>query len=286
VLVLPIDSKLKGVTDLCIIPDGVLWQIPFAALRRRDNRFLIERFSIHYAPSLMALKTILERKSTRRSTAGLLAMAPFAGSSANALEVERSVPLRGTYGVLPHSGSEAMEIASYGGTRAYLRNEATESKIKADGGKYRVLHLATHGLYDTANPMYSSVLLAPGGGEDGYWEAREIVDEQLNADLVVLSACDTARGQVRSGEGTIGLSWALLAAGAGATLLSQWSVNDESTERLMTGFYKKAGLLRKNATTPQNRASALRFAQLRLLKSKYTNHPYYWAAFVFVGDWM
>jgi CHAT domain-containing protein/tetratricopeptide (TPR) repeat protein len=179
----------------------------------------------------------------------------------------------------------------------YLGKEAQKATVLSEAGKYRYLHFATHGFFNDAAPMLSSIVLAqppPGSDDDGFLTARDIFDLDLSAELVVLSACNTARGEKRSGEGIVGLTWALFVAGAPTQVLSQWSVDDVSTAMLMEDFY--AGVKRGQA-----KGAALRKAAVSLMrgekqqshvgnrKSKIENrkysHPYYWAPFVLVGDW-
>ena len=105
----------------------------------------------------------------------------------------------------------------------------------------------------------------------------EVMKLDLKADLVVLSACETARGKVGNGEGMIGLSWAFFVAGAPATVASQWSVDAASTTELMVGFHR-------NLERHKGKAESLRQAMLKLLNGKKYNHPFYWAGFVVVGD--
>jgi CHAT domain-containing protein len=157
---------------------------------------------------------------------------------------------------------------------------ATEATVKAEMGKYQVLHLATHGVLDDRNPMYSHLVLAQTGNdekEDGLLEARELLEMDLHAELAVLSACETGRGKIGAGEGMIGLTWALFVAGVPTTVVSQWKVADKSTADLMLAFHRnwQGGKLSK--------AAALRQASLTLLKTPATNHPFYWAGFVLVG---
>ncbi len=144
-----------------------------------------------------------------------------------------------------------------------------------------VLQLATHGLLDAASPLYSSLLLAPGAGGDGRLEAREVLDLRLDADLAVLSACETARGRVGAGEGLVGLAWALFVAGVPRVVVSQWSVEAASTTALMLAFHR-ARL--RSATGPAGVAEALRAAALALRRDPRYRHPFYWAAFSVVGD--
>jgi CHAT domain-containing protein len=105
----------------------------------------------------------------------------------------------------------------------------------------------------------------------------------LRADLVVLSACETARGRVGAGEGVIGMSWALFVAGSPSTVVSQWKVESSSTTALMLEFHRRLKL-KSNAATQMGRATALREAELKLLRDEQYRHPFYWAAFVLIGD--
>jgi CHAT domain-containing protein len=132
-----------------------------------------------------------------------------------------------------------------------------------------------------AAPLYSHLALATNDEkEDGLLEAWELMQMDLKAELAVLSACETARGRISAGEGVIGLSWALFVAGVPSTVVSQWKVESSSTRDLMLGFHR--GL--RNKTRPLTKAEALRQAVLPLLKNPRTDHPFYWAGFVLVGD--
>ena len=150
-------------------------------------------------------------------------------------------------------------------------------------GRYRYLHFATHGFVNDGSPLLSSVLLAKPGADskdDGFLTAREIYGLNLNAEMTVLSACNTARGETRTGEGVIGLTWALFVAGCPTQVVSQWAVDDASTAMLMGRFYQNLKLRR------MGKAIALKEAQswLRKQNPKY-KHPYYWAPFVVNGAW-
>jgi CHAT domain-containing protein len=165
-------------------------------------------------------------------------------------------------------------------SRVYVGSEAREERVKMDAGKYRILHLATHGIFDDASPMYSQVVLANEEGnarEDGLLEAWEIMNLDLHADLVVLSACETARGRVGAGEGMIGLAWSLFVAGSPSTVVSQWKVDAASTTPLMLEFHRslRAG---------NSKARALQQAALKILHDRRYQHPFYWAPFVLIGD--
>ena len=147
------------------------------------------------------------------------------------------------------------------------------------------LHFATHGFLNDAAPLLSSIVLAQpdkcdpkAGKEDGFLTAREVFDLQLQSDLVTLSACNTGRGGIRTGEGMVGLSWAFFVAGVPTQVVSQWSVDDAATAQLMRGFYTrlKAG---------EAKSQALRHAALAHQQETAHRHPYYRAPFILMGDW-
>jgi CHAT domain-containing protein len=196
----------------------------------------------------------------------------------------RSLPLTrsGAIAPLPGTQLEADALrADFPDATVYTGDQALEATAKKAAPNYRYLHFATHGLFNDAAPMLSSVVLAQpktSSGEDGFLTAREIFDLDLNADLVTLSACDTGRGQKKSGEGVIGLTWALFVAGAPTQVVSQWAVNDQSTAELMKRFYAQL-------KSGQLKGAALRSAELEMMRNEAHAHPFYWAPFILMGDW-
>jgi CHAT domain-containing protein len=160
---------------------------------------------------------------------------------------------------------------------------ATEGAVKQHAGDARIIHFATHAVLDDTNPMYSRLAFGTNDStEDGWLEAWEVARMNLSADVAVLSACETARGQVGSGEGVIGMAWSFLLAGARSTVATQWKVASASTARLMVDFHST--LQRESIETPMRSAAALRKTQLRLLHEPATRHPFYWAPFIVIGD--
>jgi len=141
----------------------------------------------------------------------------------------------------------------------------------------RVVHLATHGLVNATEPARSSVALASGDGEDGFFHTLEIISTPTTSDLVVMSACESARGRVSRGEGVVGLSRAFLGAGAESVVASLWSVSDESTAELMRVFYDRMFGKKEPASR------ALREARIALLDSEKFSHPFFWSPFVVTG---
>jgi CHAT domain-containing protein len=181
---------------------------------------------------------------------------------------------------LPEAETEVRALARlYGRTRSrvYVGRDATESALKSSAVGRDVIHVAAHAVLDDEQPFYSSVVLAREGDDDGLLEAWEVRDMDLDAELVVLSACQTGRGRVTPGEGVVGLSWALFAAGVPAAVVSRWNVESSSTAEMMVEFHRQ--LLSPGAS----KAEALRRAARRLLRKERFRHPYYWAGFVALG---
>ncbi|HEY9650026.1 MAG TPA: CHAT domain-containing protein, partial [Coleofasciculaceae cyanobacterium] len=150
----------------------------------------------------------------------------------------------------------------------------TEATILQLMPKARMIHLATHGILDDIQGLNSALALAPSGANDGLLTAEEILNLKLNADLVVLSACDTGRGRI-TGDGVIGLSRSLISAGVPSVIVSLWAVPDAPTASLMTEFYQN---LQKNP----DKALALRQAMLTTMKQH--PNPRDWAAFTLIGE--
>jgi CHAT domain-containing protein len=185
--------------------------------------------------------------------------------------------------LLPETEREVHELAEiYGASsRVYLGGEAGEDRWKSEAPNYRVVHLATDGVLDDASPLYSHLRLAdPRGGsaEDGLLEAWEIMNVPLKAELVILSACETARGRIAAGEGMLGLMWAVFVAGSPATLVSQWRVDSASSTALMVGFHRAWN------TGGMSKARALQATSIAVLRTPAFSHPFYWAGFILAGD--
>lgn len=288
-LLAPAYSELADVSMLGIVPDGNLWLVPFAVLRGPDGQYLVQSKAIYYAPSLTALRIMDRMAASRRPQLNARlreGRPPFllAGNPSLGATQSLDLPLRGKFSKLEHAEAELREISGVlgGRTDILLGADATEAKVAKEAGRHLVVHLATHGFYDSANPMYSGIVLAQPGNaqDDGIWEAREIAEQTLHTELVVVSACETALGQPFAGEGIIGLSWAFFVAGTPASLLTNWRVDDASTALLMRRFYEEWGI-GNPAATQLNKAVALQRAQKWLLTQK--PEPYYWAPFILIG---
>lgn len=284
-LLKPAQAQLAGKTKLVIVPDTTLWELPFQALLAPDNRYLIETAAVSYAPSLTVLREMQAQRQRRANATGELLA--FGNPSFSTETIKRATLARRDEKLVPLPEAEA-EVKALGqlyGARSkvFINAEAREDRWKTEAANAGILHIATHGILNNAAPMYSHLALATNDEkEDGLLEAWELLQMNLKADLAVLSACETARGRIGAGEGVIGLSWALFVAGVPSTVVSQWKVESSSTRDLMLGFHRS--LKETNGKPSAPKAEALRQAVLPLLKKPATNHPFYWAGFVLVGD--
>lgn len=275
-LVKPAEARLQGKTTLCIIPDGILWELPFHALQPREDRYLIEDFAIYHAPSLGVLKVANDRKGQR---AGISPSLLAFGNPAISRE-----PNDEQFEPLPDAETEVKRLADLfppNQKRILIGEQASERAFNTFAPGASILHFATHGTFDNRRPLQSFLLLAKAGAaanENGRLEARELLDLKLNADLAVLSACETARGRIGAGEGVIGLSWAFIAAGCRSTLVTQWKAKSDLTSDWMAGFYQNL------EGDKRSKSEALRQASLNLINGRRYQHPFYWAEFILIGS--
>jgi CHAT domain-containing protein len=263
----PVAEHLTPDQRLIIVPDGLLHYLPFETLIR-EGRFLIEQYEISYTPSASVLG-LLSARVDRSGQRELLAVGdPVYGPR---------VPS------LPNSRREVQAISEFfppDARQLYLGPDATEAAMKREPlDRYRIFHLAVHSLIDERFPARSGVMLsvADDPADDGFLDVSEITKLKLDCDLVVLSACQTGRGRLVTGEGIIGFTRAFLYAGARRVAVSLWGVSDLSTAQFMKCFYK-------HLATRSSPAAALRQAKLDWLSSNNAmRHPFYWAPFVLIG---
>jgi CHAT domain-containing protein/tetratricopeptide (TPR) repeat protein len=296
-LLAPARVQLGGRAALVIVPDDALWELPFQALQSPAGRYVLEDHAVSYTPSLSVARAVALRRRGRplkpSSVANLLAFGnPQPGGTA--VPAEPGGMMSGGAGALPEAERQVRTLGQLYGvahSRVYTGVEAREDRFKAEAGRYRILHLAAHGVLNDASPMYSHIVLSRGAtdaAEDGLLETWELMNLDLNAEMVVLSACETARGSVRPGEGMVGLSWGFFVAGSPTTLVSQWKVDSSATTELMLSFYRhlKAGAGGPEAlrSLPPSKAAALREASIKLISDERYAHPFYWAGFVLIGD--
>ena len=268
-LIAPLErtGALAGRKRLIIVPHGDLHYLPFAALRdAATGRYLVERYEIAVAPSA-AVWLALGARQNDGASSGVLALAPHPEA-------------------LPASRREVEAVGRLAGAdaRVLIGRLATKDAFRREASKYRVLHLATNGVLNKTNPLFSFVELAPDerAGDDGRLEVHDVFGLRLTADMVVLSACQTAlgsgtRSDVPAGDDWVGLARAFLHAGASRVVASLWPVQDRATSMLMEQFY---GAYTGGAAP----ASALATAQRAALANPRTAHPFYWAAFEVIGQ--
>jgi CHAT domain-containing protein len=237
----------------------MLWQLPFQALEHSPGRYLVEDTAIFYTPSISVMRQMQHVHQSRALAQPRLLAVEAAAVPAAQREVDG---LRRVYGA--------------GNVRAYLGAEANHDNLKRDAPHYQILHLAAHGVFEDRHPMESYLVLAKAGKpEAGVLPARDMMNLNLRADMVVLSGCETGRSS-DTGEGLIGMSWALFIAGAPSTVASQWKVESESTSAFMLEFHQN---LRRSS-----KAKALQQAQMSVMKRPEYRHPFYWSGFVLMGE--
>jgi len=265
-LIGPIEASgiLAGKHGLIVAPHAELHYVPFAALLSSGSRdqALVERFVIEYVPSASVWLRLRDR-APRPTGGGVLAMAPRPAT-------------------LPGSRAEIASIRRVFGAQArgLLGVAATERAFRTLAPQREIVHLATHGVLNKHNPLFSFVQLGAGGGEDGRLEVHEVFGLNLPVRLLVLSACETAvaagtTADVPPGDDWVGLVNAFLFAGAANVLGTLWPVQDASTARLMSRFYEELG-------TGRSEADALALAQRAALRDPASSHPFYWAGFTLV----
>ncbi len=256
------------------IPQDSLFQVPFPALKDANGTYLIEKHTILTAPSIQVLaltrqqREKLAQKQPNSSNALVLGNPTMPSVSAYPGEPKRQLS------PLPGAEAEARAIAPLLKTQAITGAQGTKAAIVQKMPQASIIHLATHGLLDDVRGLGSAIALAPSGSDDGLLTAEEIFDMKLQANLVVLSACNTGEGRI-TGDGVIGLSRALISAGVPSVIVSLWAVPDAPTSELMQAFYQN---LQKNP----NKAQALRQAMLTTMKTH--PQPRNWAAFTLIGE--
>ena len=264
---LPLDPTSR----IIFIPHESLFLVPFAALQDSSGNYLIEKHTILTAPSIQVLSLTKKQQQLSSGKGALVVGNPTMPSvSFNTNHPPEKLES------LPYSETEAIAIAQLLNAEPLTGDKATKVAVLQQIERARIVHLATHGILDDVEGLGvpGFIALAPSNGDSGLLTANEIFNLRLNAELVVLSACNTGRGRI-TGDGVIGLSRSFIAAGVPSVVVSLWSVTDESTADLMAEFYRQMQL------TPDI-AQALRKAMLVTLV-KHPN-PVDWAAFTLIGE--
>ena len=232
-------------TSLIVVPDGPLHLVPFSALQDSKGAYLMESLTISAAPSgtIYQMLSRARRKQVASKPFLGVAFSPSGQEASLSASTTRSISdLRsGSLRPLRFGREEINEAAKTFGSRSVTLEgaQASEQELKKQPlGEFRVLHFAAHGVSDETEPDRAALVLAPGSqNEDGLWQSREIVRSRLNADAVVLSACETGTGRLQGQEGVMNLARAFLIAGSRSVVASLWAVDDRSTATLMESFY-------------------------------------------------
>ncbi|MDX2471106.1 MAG: CHAT domain-containing protein [SAR324 cluster bacterium] len=301
-----LEAGEPNIKQLILIPDGVLYYLPFETVVAKihpqnsgkfakGREYLLHRYSINYSPSTSVLGTI-KTKVSGRDAAMMRKRKEFLGfgdpqykpKNDKTFHYNPTLKQQGFYHLdrLFNTIKELKAISSVfpNSNKVYLRDEARESVVKKNLSGYKYIHFATHGILDERNPEFSGVvmnLVKAKKPEDGFLQASEIFELKINSDLVVLSACETGLGKVIKGEGMVGLTRAFMYAGTPSIVVSLWTVSDDSTSKLMIYFYR---YLAKGL----NKDEALRQAKIQLMNETSDDElvyhdPFYWGPFILNG---
>ncbi len=305
VLFLPVEQEMAGCKKIHIIPDGILNYLPFESLLTDRNsynqnfsrlNYLINKYEVSYYFSASTLSRNTVQENFIKGFAGFAPV--FSDDATTQIKIasvidtagysviQRAVNAEGKiYSSLPETEKEVTGIFRLFNSKnipakTYLHNDAKESIIKSNEvNNYNMIHIASHGFINESKPKLSGILFwidESDEDEDGVLYSNEIYTLNLDAVLVVLSACETGLGKIIKGEGIIGLTRGFTYAGAKNIIVSLWQVADESTSELMVEFYK-------NVLDGKNYSSALRDAKLKLIKDGTYAYPLEWSSFVLIG---
>lgn len=302
------DTLPDEITNLVIVPDGALNQIPYETLITSKKEgsvfdysnydYLIKKYSVSYAYSA----TLYNRDITRKrdnGTSGWFGLAPvFTKGKYSGVELNSSQKKEKTFADLDYQTSSKIEplasseqelrniysMFTKSGQRAKacLWGCANKNAFASDSiSNYKYIHLATHGIVNSEKPELSGIQFSLSSTDDGMMYSGDVYNLSLKCDLLALSACETGLGKIMKGEGIVGLTRAFLYSGASNLLVSLWKVSDNSTSQMMVEFYRQM-LLKENNNA--NYAALLQKAKQMLIFDKNYSRPYYWAPFILIGD--
>ncbi|MEZ5197116.1 MAG: CHAT domain-containing tetratricopeptide repeat protein [Bacteroidales bacterium] len=294
VLIQPLENQISD-KELIIIPDKEIGYIPVEALISQqiptqgtdysDLPWLIKKHPISYAYSA-TLYGYSKNRGSDANNREALAFAPFS-KELTAQYDQSTLSLLRERGIdemeLAGASNEVKAISKLYNTDIYFDSTATEKRFWVSSGDYNIIHIASHGIIDDENPSYSKLLFQKSPEDslyDGEVHTYELFEKQINAQLVVLSACNTGMGKIHKSEGVMSLARGFLYTGVPSIVMTLWSVDDQSSAELMSSFY---GYLKVGKPKDE----ALRSAKLDYLantKNPEKIHPRYWAGYVLIGD--
>lgn len=259
-----------SIHSLVIVPDGALGYIPFEALVTTDNQFVAEKYSVRYAHSA----TYLREQEFARAKKTSSFLAGFVSSESQGIRAGADASSN-----LVGAQKEVSSIAQLVSNQVTLFDPATKQDFLREAPKFHVLHLAMHSVVNEQNPMLSVMAFAHSNDStESELTAIEIYNLQLNADLAVLSACNTGFGELHRGEGIMSFARAFSYAGVPSAVISLWEVPDKATSKIMVGFYK-------HLKEGNSKAEALQLAKAEFVEAyPAMAHPFYWSGFILSGS--
>jgi CHAT domain-containing protein len=277
------------IKSLIIIPDGMLSYFPFDILLTSGDNHDADYSALPYLLNDYTIRnlfsaTLIQPKMVNNSLSfPYLGFAPSYTQSRQPISLlQQRSGLNAT--ALTHNVQEVTDASDYFSGKTFLRKDATEKTFKTMASRGKMLHLSMHAFTDDQEPSFSGLVFTPSDSaaieDDGLLYLHELYNLSLNADLAVLSACETGSGRYARGEGIMSLGRAFRYAGCRNIVMSLWKVNDRSTSEIMKMFFQ-------NLHRGMNKDEALRQAKLSFLttsKNKHFAHPYYWSAFTLTGD--
>jgi CHAT domain-containing protein len=290
-LITPVEAKLKSYTNLVIIPHQGLHFLPYQALLSQSGRYLIEDYVIEYAPA----SSIFFHCTKKVPAPGKKFLGVALGDA-----------VIGDHSSLPGTELEVSQLSKlYSDFSSMIESEMTETQFKKETTGYNYVHIATHGVFNIHQPLYSYLLMQPGGNDDGRLTVNEIFGLDISSKIVTLSACETGLGDLSKGDELVGLSRAFIYAGSPGVIVSLWNVDDATTAWLMTSFHQylsggntanesitfaQRDLINLNFTASRARGMVEVDLQPEITKaikqktSKMARNPYFWAPFILIGN--
>ncbi len=300
-LIAPVKDHIKS--NLIIVPDNVLSYLPFELLLStpptklnafHDYPYLLKDHLVSYSYSSTLLHELVKSKPKKVASNMFLGMAPFSRSSTQSLvnpsnKFNISTQRNDSLNILKYSGQEVSAIAKLFSGDYYTGTKASKETFIKEANKYRIIHLSTHGVINDKVGDYTFLAFSDTETTTSFQKllVRDIYNLSLNADLVVLSACNTGLGKIQEGEGVISLARAFKYAGAKSIVSSLWSVDDKSTSIVLNSFYQHLlNKKTKNQSEVKTKDQALRDAKLDFINSNKNldAHPYFWGAFIGLGN--